>query len=846
MNIVDRFSTNVHEVLGNSIKMATQLNHLFVEPIHIFLALANQKGCLAYQIMADLKIDLKTIDQELANLSYKNNQLEIGQQKKTNSTTQILISPLSEDAKKVIEKAMMMASDCGHNFVGTEHILSGILSIDNPQILNILKKNKIKKGDLIDRIDESLENAGHLSQMSNTADMASQISNKIFGEENNLHGQPLTLEKTASKKNKTTSVLEMFATNLNNAEIQKNIDPLVGRDEEVERLIQILHRRNKNNPILLGNPGVGKTAIVEGLAKKIYEGIVPTSLLNKKIYSLDMGLLIAGTIYRGEFESRLKKIVEEVINNTDIILFIDEIHNIVGAGSQNGTMDAGNILKPALARGQIRCIGATTPEEYKKHIENDPALERRFQPILIKEPTLQDTVGILKGIRKNYEKYHQVQITDEIIELMVELSHKYINNKFLPDKAIDLLDETSAAKKLQIKPTAIENEIIEIKKQLEKIIADKEKSAQNGKYDQASKYKKEEQITQTKIKNLEKKLVAQNKTHLPIITTTDVVSQISKITGLDKKDFDLSTKNSLNILNKKIKKQIVGQDETIDKITDEINRARLNLKTSEKPLASFLFVGKSGVGKTELAKVLASTLYPKQDALIHLNMSEFSEGFGVSKLLGSPAGYVGYKENNQFTDKIKLNPHAVVLFDDIDKAHKDVVKLLLQILDNGYINDSTGKKISFKHAIIILTTNVCSEELEKTSFGFDQEKKKSRNILEKQLTDSLKKYFSGEIINRLGNICIFNNLNETDMIKIAKLEIDDLNEKLKQHHTAILYTNKILAEIIKQKFSKNTEARELRRTLREILEKNIAQHILNNKTTKEYELSLNNKEINLK
>jgi len=843
MNIVDRFSTNVHEALSESIKLATKLDNSFVEPVHIFFALTNQTGSLAYQIIKDFKINIKTIDAEIINLNSKKNQTKTNNEK--NSTTQIQISPLSEDSKIAIEKAMSVAYDYGHNFVGTEHILSGIIHTNNPQILNILKKNKIKKGDMVAQIDASLENSGHLSQMSNTSEMTSQLSNKIFGEEENINGLPIT-KITKNQNNKKIKNLELFAVNLTSEKNQKNTDPLIGRVNEVERLIQIIHRRNKNNPLLLGQPGVGKTAIVEGLAKNIYEGNVPHALIGKKIYSLDMGLLIAGTMYRGEFESRLKKVVEEVSKNPDIILFIDEIHNIVGAGSQNGAMDAGNILKPALARGKIRCIGATTPDEYKKYIENDPALERRFGTIIAKEPNLKDTIKILNGIKKNYEKYHNVEIDTTVIELIVELSNKYISNKFLPDKAIDLLDETAATLKLQTKPSKAEIELIEIKKIQNKATTNKEQSVTKGQYEKAAEYKKEEQIITSKIKELKKKISKQNKINLPKVTTSDVLNQISKITGLDKKDLELSSKNTTNTLGKKIKKQIIGQDETIDKITDEINRAKLNLKTNDKPLASFLFVGSSGVGKTELAKTLAKTLYPKTDNLIHLNMSEFNESFGVSKLLGSPAGYVGYKENNQFTDKIKLNPHSIVLFDEIDKAHKDVTKLLLQILDNGCITDSTGKKISFKHAIIILTTNACSDELEKINFGFGEEKEKNKSTLKKQVIDSLKKYFSGEIINRIENICIFNNLDTSDMVKIAKLEINDLNEKLVKHHTSILYTDKILKEIVKQKFSKNTEARILRRSIREILEKNIAENILKEKTKNEYFLTLGNKKISLK
>ncbi|MEK7625105.1 MAG: ATP-dependent Clp protease ATP-binding subunit, partial [Patescibacteria group bacterium] len=587
----------------------------------------------------------------------------------------------------------------------------------------------------------------------------------------------------------------------------------------------------------LGEPGVGKTAIVEGLAKRIIAGDVPDLLLNKKIYCLDMSMLIAGTIYRGEFEARLRQVIDEATHNPNIILFIDELHNIVGAGSNGGTMDAANILKPALSRGSLRCIGATTPAEYKKYIENDAALERRFQSVYAKEPSLEDTITILQGVKENYELFHRVRVSDEAITAAVRLSERYITNKFLPDKAIDLIDETAAALRLKIKVAGPESKLSKLEKKLQKVVAAKENAARNDKFASAVELKKEEEKLHAEMK----KAVVESKDKKPeilgTITERDVLLQVAKIIGTKPSDLLLDDSSSLDTLDERLREFIVGQDEVVADVSRLVRQARLGLSNPERPLASFMFVGESGVGKTELAKTLAKILYANQESFIKLNMSEFNESFGVSKLLGSPAGYIGFKESNQFTDKIKMNPHCVILFDEIDKAHKDIVKLLLQMLENGEITDSTGRKVSLRHAIIILTTSYGSDDMKKGSFGFGRtiENKKETEI---RVMDKLKEYFSPEIMNRLDRVCFFKSLDEETLTRIAGLELKRFNEQLHHYHTVLTPDELVLGWVISQLPQNNSGAREIRRFVRDQVENLMSEIILKKKVKKNYTLTV--------
>jgi len=555
---------------------------------------------------------------------------------------------------------------------------------------------------------------------------------------------------------------------------------VIGREQEIERLIHILLRRNKNNPVLIGEPGVGKTAIVEGLAKRIVEGDVPDALKRKKILSLDLTLLIAGTIYRGEFESRLKHIIDEVAHSPDTMLFIDEIHNIIGAGSNQGTMDAANILKPALARGQLRCIGATTHDEYAKHLKSDAALERRFQSVVVDEPSEADAIAILTGLKTYYDTFHHVNITSEAIEAAVSMSQKYIHDNYLPDKAIDLIDEAAASLRMTQKDTPAQKKLHELKQKLETCTEDKKRAIREERFDDALTLKQAEQALEKSIKQAKKARKAEPKKRKKNVTKKEIAHVLSIRIGVDSDALLKDQWQQLDSVQKTLKDQVIGQDSAITTTMDALRQAYVGLKSPNKPLASLLFVGPSGVGKTALARALATELFHDAKALVRLDMSEFSEAHGVSKLLGSPAGYVGHKERNKFIDQLHKRPYAVVLFDEIDKAHPDVMRLLFQILDEGTLTDSTGKKVHFNHALIILTSNVGAEFYKSHGIGFGKEKASSTMTAELKtaLQAKIKEEFGPALTGRLSNTCYFTPLSDKDIERIIKQQIDFINKNM--------------------------------------------------------------------
>lgn len=846
MNIIDRFSSHVRDILARAIQLASDLKNPSVEPIHLFFVMGNQKGSVASETLTRFKINPKTIEQAIVSLPVTPLVADV----LSGTADKLLLAPLSNASKSILERAAVLAHDHKHTYVGSEHLLLATLRHADSRILEVLTVSGLK----IEEIDQALETTlvntsrfPELADMNDVADHLEETLGPIPQNDASDHTHDHTHEHKQPTKSKKESALEFFATNLTNAETQKNIDPVIGRDQEIERVIQILCRRTKNNPLLLGEPGVGKTAIAEGLAKRIMAGTVPDLLLNKKIFSLDMGLLIAGTIYRGEFEGRLRHVIEEVVSDQNIILFIDEIHNIVGAGSNQGAMDAANLLKPALARGQIRCIGSTTPAEFKKYIESDAALERRFQPVAVKEPSTEETILVLGGIKANYELYHQVTITPAAIAAAVRLSDRYITNKFLPDKAIDILDETSAAVRLKAKTPAHVTKLWRLEQKLNTAILEKETAAKEDRFEDAVQLKKKEEALRTEIKTSQAESQKKKRDILGTVDERDILEQVAKIIGTPPSELLLDDPTHLTKLESALETRVIGQTNVVKDVAGLIREAKLGLSNPDRPLASFLFVGNSGVGKTELAKALSDVLYHDKDALIKLDMSEFNESFGVSKLLGSPAGYVGFKESNQFTDKIKHHPHAVILFDEIDKAHRDVVKLLLQMLETGQITDSSGKKTSLRHTIIILTTTLGSELIKKGSFGFGSSGAESTNTeLQARVTEKLKEHFTAEVINRLDRICFFDELTPENLSAIAELELKRLNTRLDQYHTAIEPSPLVLEWLIKNLPAKQAGARDLRRMVRNEVEKLIAQKILNKKVKPKFTLTVTKNSLQLK
>ena len=713
-NILDNLSTHLKNVIAKAMSIATALEHESVTPTHLLLALYTQKGAVGAEILQKVQIKEKTIKRELALMEV------LDMPKEKTHTKTAVIPDLNDLAKKVLEKAMVLAYEYEHKYVGTEHLLHGLMLVQDITISNILKKNKVTKKLIKDHIQVLLQSTSRFPEMEDVEEVMDDM------QEMNAQKMPQIPLKQKTQQKRSTHALDAFATLLTHKKTQQSLDPVIGREEEIDRLMHILCRRTKNNPVLVGEPGVGKTAIVEGLAKRIVKGDVPDAIKRKKIYSLDIALLVSGTIYRGEFESRLKQLIDEVSALPDCILFIDELHNIIGAGSNQGTMDAANILKPALARGKLRCIGATTFDEYKKYISNDPALERRFQSIDVEEPTKEETIQIITGIKKYYEKHHHTTITKEAIIAAVELSIKYIHTNFLPDKAIDLIDEAAASLRVK-RPESIEDKTYyELVDALDTCNKQKEQAILEEAFQKAKKIKTKEQKLEKKLEALHKKRKQTKPVSSGRVTKKHIATILSKQLHISLETLLRDEWETLKQVEKQIKKQLFGQDIVIEEVIQTLRHAYLKQTGTKKPLSSYLFVGPSGVGKTALAKILTKELYQDEKALIKFDMSEFAEAHSVSKLLGSPAGYIGHKERNRFTDEMKRRPYAVLLFDEIDKAHPDVRRLLFQILDEGELSDSSGKKIYFHHAIIIMTSNVGYEHYKTGEFGFGDASNQSK------------------------------------------------------------------------------------------------------------------------
>ena len=695
------------------------------------------------------------------------------------------------------------ARQLGHNYIGTEHLLLGL----------------IREGEGV--AARVLENLG--------IDLNKVRSNviKMLGETKTTAGSATPTASQSSGRSKSPS-LDEFGTNLTQAAQEQRLDPVVGREKEIERVIQILARRTKNNPVLIGEPGVGKTAIAEGLAIRIVNSEVPDVLEGKRIIQLDMGLLIAGTKYRGEFEERLKKIMDEIRQAGDVILVIDEMHTLIGAGAAEGAIDAANILKPVLSRGELQVIGATTLDEYRKHVEKDTALERRFQPVYVDQPSVEETIQIMKGLRPKYEEHHKLIISDEAIEAAAKLSDKYITDRFLPDKAIDLIDEASS--RVRLRASSLPPEGKEVEKELKAIIKQKEQAIRNQQFEEASQLRDQEADLKDRIREISNQWKESQDNNKSVVTPEEVAYIVSIWTGIPVTKLTEGESERLLKLEDTLHKRVIGQDSAVVSISKAIRRARVGLKSPNRPVGSFIFSGPTGVGKTELAKALSEAIFGSEDNMVRVDMSEFMEKHSTSKLIGSPPGYVGYDEGGNLTETIRKKPYSVILFDEIEKAHPDVFNIMLQILDDGRLTDSRGRVVNFKNTIIIMTSNVGASRIENVSkLGFavsDDVEQDRYEKLKDTVMEEMKKAFRPEFLNRVDDIIVFAHLNKDEVRKIADIMLNDLINRIKEQELTMEVTDEVKDYLAKDGYSENYGARPLRRLIQKKIEDPIAEEIL--------------------
>ena len=808
MNILnEKFTSAAKKTIKKAITFAQKNSDLELNNIHLLYGLLKQKGSLASELLTKYKCSEKKL------LKLATPKIKI-----INKTKKIPLAEIeiSEEFKKTLIQTALLAYINNHLYISTEHLLSSLIKI---------------APDLITKIIEP---------KSSFKELQKELLSILRG---NSHFEDITKEPSRTteenQSDPNASVLHSFAYNLTNNSNQKKLTPVISREKEIDQLIEIISRKTKNNPLLIGDPGVGKTAIIEGLAKKIYNREAPDILLNKKIYSLDLSLLVAGTMYRGEFEGRIKQLIEEVKNNSDIILFIDEVHQLIGTGSTSGSMDAANILKPALARGQIRCIGATTYEEYHKYIAKDPALERRFQTINIKEPTPKNTLDILQGIKTTYEEYHNAVIPTGILELTVKLVDKYIPNKFFPDKAIDVIDQACAKSRIRQQKNKLFKHIKETEEQLIKTLEQKRQTVLEEKFEESLKLKsKEKGLRDLLIEHYKKLDLKENR---GLVTEEDVAKVISSMNDVDYKTILESENSKLLKIEKKLNSSIFGQENATQQICNSIKRNYTGLGDAKKPLGSFLFIGPSGVGKTSIAKLLAKHLFNDENNIIQLDMSEYSEKFTTSKLLGAPAGYIGHEDSGILTHQLRKKPHSVILFDEIEKAHPDIYNLLLQILDEGCATDAQGKKIFFKNNIIILTSNAVSSVFNDSLLGFD-----NKNITDKtkEAKKGLDSYFRPELLNRIEDIVVFNKLGMNNFKKIIQLKVKEINTKIKNKNTKIKVTKDCEDFIISLCLDKGV--RELEKHIKEYIINPVSTYLLENPNLKDKTITItikNNKSV---
>lgn len=793
IHMMQRFTDDAQRVLSFAQEAALELGHDYVGTEHVLIGLIKVKNGVAAKALNELGLSAETIIEDVEE--------HIGRGNKKVSS--VYMTPR---VKHVLELAVEVANHMNHNYVGTEHILLGLLSDGGGVAVGILRNHNIRANDIVDTIRTIL---------------GSSDSSSHSGEDR--------------KDNSSLGELADFSTDLNESAKQGKIDPVIGRDKEIARVIQILSRRTKNNPVLIGEPGVGKTAIAEGLAQRIVNGNVPEILRNKRIISLSISSMLAGAKYRGEFEERLKKAIDEVQKNDDMIIFIDEIHTLVGAGATEGAMDAANILKPALARGEFQVVGATTLDEYKKHIEKDAALERRFQPVLVGEPSEEDALEILKGLRDRYEAFHKAKITDEALEAAVSLSSRYITDRFLPDKAIDVVDE--AASKVRMKVFSAAPDVKALETQLADVKKEKEAAVTAQEFEKAAEMRDEEKRIEKEI-NDKKKAAKENSDAKLVVTDEDIASVVAQWTGIPVSKIAQEESESLLHLEEELHKRVIGQDEAVVAISKAVRRARAGLKDPKRPIGSFLFLGPTGVGKTELARALAVALFGDETAMIRLDMSEYMEKHTVSRLVGAPPGYVGYEEGGQLTDAVRRKPYSVILLDEVEKAHADFFNILLQVLDDGRLTDSQGRTVDFRNTVIIMTSNLGAKALRKDSpeLGFLAAKKADSNTedvsvvnfkeAKKSVMDSVKRHFRPEFLNRIDEMIVFHALTSNDLKQIVTILMDTVVKRLGDMGLSLEISPAAMDLLVKEGSDFSMGARPLKRAIQRLIEDPISDLIL--------------------
>jgi ATP-dependent Clp protease ATP-binding subunit ClpC len=796
---MERFTQRARRVLSLAHQEAERMHQNYIGTEHLLLGLMKEEGGVAGRVLRELGLDAVRMEEVIIRIT---------------GTGQVTTAKLdlSPGVQRALENSVEEARKMGHHYIGTEHLLLGLVQLGEGVALDVLRKMGVSVEQIRRQTRRVLDESSHAS----SAESAPRRSAVGAG------------EQVSKEPGKTkTPMVDQLATDLTSLAEENKLDPVIGRQMEIERVIQILARRNKNNPALIGEPGVGKTAIVEGLAQRIVENDVPAPLMNKRVMQLDVGSLVAGTMYRGQFEERLKRVIDE-LKSSGAILFIDEVHMLVGAGAAGSSVDAANILKPALSRGELQVIGATTLDEYRKYIESDAALERRFQPIMVDEPTIDETIEILRGVRTAYEEHHRLTISDEALNAAAHLSARYVTERFLPDKAIDLIDESSSRVRMYKSEAA--KTAKDLMTQLKGLRQDHALALEDGRADDA-------QELQERMDELERQLeflrTGWDRATSPTVTSEDIAEVVAMWTGVPVMQIAQAESERLLQMEDDLRKHIIGQDEAIQAISKAVRRARAGLKDPRRPIGSFMFLGPTGVGKTELTKALAKFMFGSEDALIQLDMSEFMERHTVSRLVGAPPGYVGYEEAGQLTEALRRRPYSIVVFDEVEKAHPEAHNMLLQIMEEGHLSDARGRKVDFRNAIVVMTSNIGAEMIKRqTSLGFSlkqdeqTEEKLAYDEMRKKLMDSLKRVFRPEFINRLDSVIVFRALNKEDIQEIVKLELDKVAERLKDHDISLVATPLALEKLAELGFDPEMGARPLKRVIQQKVEDMLSDALL--------------------